>query len=119
MKKLLLVLPLAVAALTACNATQGNKPATTPDATTAAAPNTQVLHFVGPMDLTLTLQSNDNFETAVLTDNSDRGFQMRSVPAASGVRMSNGQGVTIHFKNGDGTVELVPGKPIAIKEFKQ
>ena len=116
MKKSLIALPLIVMALAACNATQ---PQTSTPPTSHAAASSQVLNFVGPMDLTITLQSNDNFETAIMNDNSDRQFQMRSVPAASGVRMSNGQGVTIHFKNGDGTVELVPGKPISIKEFKQ
>ena len=114
MKKSLLALPLVVLALSACNATQHHSPANTP---AAAVPNTQVLNFVGPMDLTIRLESKDNFETAIMQDNSDRQFQMRSVPAASGIRMENGQGVSIHFKNGDGTVELVPGKPISIQAF--
>jgi len=118
MKKHLFALPLIVIALTACNATQGAKHPT-PKEKLVAVLNTKVLHFVGPMDLTLTLKSRDNFETAVMTDNADRSFQMHSVPAASGVRMSNGQGVTIIFKNGDGTVELVPGKPIPIQEVKK
>lgn len=118
MKKYLLALPLAVVALTACNATQGNQH-TTPQANTVAVLNTKVLQFVGPMDLTITLQSRDNFESAVLTDNSDRSFQMRREPAASGVRMGNDQGVSIHFQNGQGTVELLQGKPLAIQEVKK
>lgn len=119
MKKNLLALPWLVLALTACTATPEHQHATSQGKVTTTAPSAQVLHFVGPMDLTIMLKSNDNFETAVMSDNSDRSFQMHSVPAASGVRMSNGQGVTIHFKNGDGTVELVQGKPISIQEFKQ
>lgn len=82
------------------------------------AASAKVLHFVGPMDLTLSLQSSDNFATAVMTDNADRSFQMRGVPAASGLRMSDGKGVIIHFKNGDGVVELVPGTPIPIQQVR-
>lgn len=118
MKKYLLALPLVVIALTACNATQGSKHPTTKEKVVAVL-NTKVLHFVGPMDLTLTLKSRDNFETAVMTDNADRSFQMRSAPAASGVRMIDGQGASIQFKNGDGVVELVKGKPISIQEVKK
>ena len=89
-----------------------SKPA---DMTTAA---TQVVNFTGPMDLTLTLKSTDNFETAMLTDNADRTFMLKRAPAASGVYMTDGKGVSIHFKAGEGIVEFVKNKPISIKEFK-
>jgi hypothetical protein len=106
--------------LNACTTTmQGPASNTAQNTEAATATQPQVLYFVGPMDLTLTLASQDRFETAVMTDNADRSFQMHVVPAASGLRMSNGKGVSIHFKNGDGTVELVEGKPISIREVKK
>lgn len=117
--KHLLILPLVAIALLGCNATQGTKPSTTIKDKVVAKINTKVVHFVGPMDLTLQLKSQDNFETAVMTDNADRSFQMKAVPAASGVRMTDGKGVSIHFKNGEGVVEFVKGRPIDIKEFKK
>ena len=117
--KYVLALAIVAIALTACTAIPSSPSAADQATPVAAAAHTQTLHFVGPMGLTVTLSSQDHFDTAVMTDNADRTFQMRAVPAASGVRMSNGRGVTIHFKNGDGTVEFVPGKPISIQEFKK
>lgn len=106
---------------------------TTAPATTAAASDTataidqtaqanQEIHFTGPNDLTLTLRTTDNFETAELTDNSEEIRQLKRVISGSGIRLANDAGVSIHFKesNGvnEGTVELVKGKPIEVKEFK-
>lgn len=116
--KYVLAIPLIALALAGCNATQAPKPSSTKDKVVAAL-HTKVVHFVGPMDLTIKLKTTDNFETAVMTDNSDRTFQMKSVPAASGIRMTDGKGASIHFKKGEGVVELVKGRPIDIKEFKK
>lgn len=85
---------------------------------TAVASHTQTLHFVGPIDLTITLTSQDNFKTAVLTDNADRVFQMYSAPTASGMRMIDGVNTSIQFKEGQGVVEFVKGKPVSIQEVK-
>ena len=112
--------PLALVgvALTACSAPQApiNR---TPQAEVHQVPSHQVLHFAGPQNLRLTLTTQDTFQTAVMTDNTGRTFQMRIARAASGVRMSDGQGVTIHFKRGEGMVEFVEGQPIAIQEIAQ
>lgn len=78
----------------------------------------QTLRFVGPMDLAISLSTDDNFATAVMTDNSDRTLEMYSVPSASGVKLEDGEGATIHFKNGEGYVEFSPGNSIDIKEFR-
>ncbi len=87
----------------------------------AVAQDEQVIHFTGPQDLTLELKTKDNFETAQLTDNSDRVYELKRAVSGSGVRLANDQGVSIHFKNfngvNEGTVELVKDKPISIKEF--
>ena len=116
--KYLIALPLVALALVGCNATQAPQKSTTKEKISAAL-HTKVINFVGPMDLTIKLKTQDNFQTAVMTDNSDRSFQMKAVPAASGVRMTDGKGASIHFKNGEGVVELVKGKPIDIQEFKK
>lgn len=87
----------------------------------AVAQDEQVIHFTGPQDLTLELKTKDNYETAQLTDNSDRVYELKRAVSGSGVRLTNDQGVSIHFKNfngvNEGTVELVKDKPISIKEF--
>ena len=95
--------------------------ASTPVDQTVAANQEQVINFTGPNDLTLILKSSDNFETAQLVDNSDKVYNLKQAVAGSGVRLEGEDGVSIHFKNfngvNEGTVELVKGKPIDIKEF--
>ena len=112
--------PLALVgiALAACSAPQAPINSAT-QAGVHQVPSHQVLHFAGPKNLWLTLTTQDTFQTAVMTDNTGRTFQMRIARAASGVRMSDGQGVTIHFKRGEGIVEFVEGQPIAIQEITQ
>ena len=112
--------PLALVgiALAACSAPQAPINGAT-QAGVHQVPSHQVLHFAGPKNLWLTLTTQDTFQTAVMTDNTGRTFQMRIARAASGVRMSDGQGVTIHFKRGEGMVEFVEGQPIAIQEVTQ
>ena len=112
--------PLALVgiALAACSAPQAPINSAT-QAGVHQVPSHQVLHFAGPKNLWLTLTTQDTFQTAVMTDNTGRTFQMRIARAASGVRMSDGQGVTIHFKRGEGLVEFVEGQPIAIQEITQ
>lgn len=78
----------------------------------------QILLFTGPMDLTVRLSTEDNFATAVMTDNSDHSLQLRRVRSNRGIRLEDGEGAVIQFQNGEGTVEFVPGKPIEIKEFR-
>lgn len=105
-------------ALTGCNSSpiQPTKPV---ESTPSTPAETQVINFVGPMGLTIQLKSSDNFETAVMTDNSDRAMHLKAAIAASGVRLTSDDGVSIHFKNGEGVVELVKGRPINITEYKK
>lgn len=139
----LVATPWVVMALVACNpsnnASMERVPSRTPEPAIPYAPSApvvapdpeppepttppvagaqQVLLFTGPMDLTIRLSTEDNFATASMTDNSDHTVQMRRVPSSSGVRLEDGEGVMIEFNNGEGTVELVPGKPIEIQEFR-
>ena len=71
------------------------------------------------MDLDVVLTTTDNFQTATLSDNSDRSIAMRSVPAANGIRMEGPNGEIIHFKGGEGFVQFVTDRPIEIKEFRR
>ena len=97
-----------------------NETATTIDQTAQAE---QEIHFTGPNDLTIALKTTDNFETAQLSDNSDKTHELKRVISGSGIKLANDHGVSIHFKGTDtgmqGTVELVKDKPIEIKEFKK
>lgn len=100
-----------------------NAEASAPVDQVARAEGEQVIHFTGPMDLTLELKTKDNFQTAELRDNSDAVYHLKSAVAASGVKLANRDGVSIHFKNfnglNEGTVELVKDKPIEIKEYRE
>lgn len=105
-------------ALSACTTNHG-KDVSQEKVVSGTSSNIQVIHFTGPMDLTIELQSADNFETAQMTDNSGKIYHLKRAVSGSGVRLANDDGVSIHFKAGDGVVELVPGKPISITEFKK
>ncbi|MCO8046234.1 hypothetical protein NI467_12950 [Acinetobacter bohemicus] len=71
------------------------------------------------MDLILKFKSSDNFETALLTDNSNRTVMLKRASAANGVLMPDDEGVSIHFKSGEGLVGFVKDRPIPIQEFKE
>lgn len=116
--KPLLVSSLLALALVGCSTMSENK-APKENVSSTQPAQTQVINFTGPMDLVVTLKSSDNFETAEMTDNSDRVYKMKQVPAASGVRLESNDGASIHFKGSEGMVEFVKGKPIEIKEFKK
>lgn len=116
--KHLLGIALLGLAITGCAPNQNEKVAQEKIVNNATQ-NIEVLYFTGPMDLTLELKSSDNFETATLTDNADQTYHLKQTVAGSGVRLANDDGVSIHFKGGEGVVELVKGKPISITEFKK
>ena len=136
--KYILTAAVMTLALTACTdknpqmqtaATQDTTSMTQTTASDTTAPVDQVvdavktINFTGPQDLTLQLKTTDNFETAQLSDNSDKTHELKRVISGSGIKLANEEGVSIHFKdfNGvmEGTVELVKDKPIEIKEFKK
>lgn len=105
-------------ALTGCTSTPQNE--VVQDKMTNNTPaNTQVIYFTGPMDLTLELKSSDIFETAQMTDNSGKIYHLKRAVSGSGVRLANDDGVSIHFKGGEGIVEFEKDKPISITEVKK
>jgi len=81
--------------------------------------NAQIIEFTGPNGLLIFLKSSDNFETAVMTDNSGKVYRLQRAVSGSGVRLANNQGVSIHFKAGEGIVEFVKDQPISITEHKK
>lgn len=104
--------------LTGCNSSpiQSTKPV---ESTPSTPAETQVINFVGPMDLTIQLKSSDNFETAEMIDNSGRVIHLKAAVSGSGMRLANDDGVSIHFKNGEGIVEFIKDKSISITEVKK
>ena len=132
----------AAMALVACNPSKdnvtGSLPANVPTPVTPQAPSApvvppdpepgltaqpakgaqQILLFTGPMDLTIRLSTDDNFATAVMTDNSELALQMHRVRSGSGIRLENGEGVAIEFKNGVGTMEFSPDDVIDIEQYQ-
>lgn len=105
-------------ALSACTTNHG-KDVSQEKVVSATSSNIQVIHFTGPMDLTIKLQSADNFETAQMTDNSGKIYHLKRAVSGSGVRLANDDGVSIHFKGGEGIVEFMKDKPISITEVKK
>lgn len=125
MMKLIIISMSCIALLSGCATNHFNDPQN-PSTTQVSSGHTQdqqTLHFVGPYDLSLTLTTSDNFETAILTDNSDTQHQLKRTISANGIRLESNSGVVIHFKNtpngNQGYVMLVKDKPIEISEFKQ
>ncbi|WP_425880159.1 hypothetical protein [Acinetobacter sp. TWP2-2-3] len=115
--KYFLSLTLLVLAMTGCTSslkteTLQNK------ATSNTSADTQVLKFSGPNGLLIFLKSSDNFETALMTDNSGVVYRLKQTVVGSGIRLANNNGVSIHFKRGEGVVEFVKDQPISITEVK-
>jgi hypothetical protein len=54
-----------------------------------------------------------------MTDNSGMVYRLKQTVAGSGIRLANNNGVSIHFKRGEGVVEFVKDQPISITEVKQ
>lgn len=110
-------------AFVACNSKKEEKKVETPveavKVQEVVTPQKQTLNFVGDYDFTVKLTTENNWQTAILTDNSDRTFELKIEPAADGVYLSNKDGVSIHMKNGEATLTLGTGRtPITLKEVK-
>jgi len=78
----------------------------------------QLLKFIGPDKQSYILRTTDNFETAELSDQTSKTYQLKQAVSASGLRLANNQGVSIHFKNIKGILELVKGHPINVIKVK-
>ena len=61
---------------------------------------------------------DDDFNTAVLKDDSGKSYDLKRERAADGIYMENKDGVSIHFKKGEGIVEFSKYKSIPITEVK-
>lgn len=115
--KYFLSLTLLALAMTGCASNSKNE-ALQDQVTSNTSADTQVLQFSGPNGLLIFLKSSDNFETALMTDNSGMVYRLKQTVSGSGVRLANSDGVSIHFKRGEGVVEFVKDQPISITEVK-
>ena len=80
--------------------------------------NAKTFYFVDEQGKKLSLSSNDDFNTAVLKDDSGKSYNLKRERAADGIYMENKDGVSIHFKKGEGIVEFIKYKSIPITEVK-
>ncbi len=80
--------------------------------------NAKTFYFVDDKGKKLSLSSNDDFNTAVLKDDSGKSYDLKRERAADGIYMENKDGVSIHFKKGEGIVEFSKYKSIPITEVK-
>ncbi|WP_151960826.1 MliC family protein [Acinetobacter bereziniae] len=65
-----------------------------------------------------TLQTTDNFATATLTDSEGHNYSLKEVPAGSGMRLEGENGVSIHSKGEEATIELAKDQSFSVKEVK-
>lgn len=64
------------------------------------------------------LKSSDNFETAILTDSEGKSYELKEAISGSGMKLEGKDGIYIHTKGEEGTLELIKGQPIDITEVK-
>ena len=76
--------------------------------------NAKTFYFIDDKGKKLSLSSND----AVLKDDSGKSYNLKRDRAADGIYMDNKDGVSIHFKKGEGIVEFSKYKSIPITEVK-
>lgn len=95
MKKTLLLAFTAAAVLSGCNAAKQPK---------------SVLDFTTENSgYKFSLASDDNFDTAVMTDSKGDKRILKHVPAADGIKMVDDKGTSVHFKKGYGILNLNGG----------
>ena len=126
MKKLLLISSfLAVVFVVGCSAKDKDK-ATSPDneaSSSAVAVDTnesaeKTVKYETADKKQFTLKTSDNFVTATLTDSDGNNYSLKEVPAGSGMRLEGDNGVSIHSKGDEGTIELAKDKSFTVKEVK-
>lgn len=67
---------------------------------------------------TYELKTTDNFQTAVLVDSNGKTYDLKEVMAGSGMRLEGRDGIYIHTKGENATLELSKGKPVDIKALE-
>ncbi|MDR0238539.1 MliC family protein [Acinetobacter sp.] len=126
MKKLLLISSiLTVAFLVGCNAKDKDKnTTTTAEASSPVAQvdanesNEKTVKYETEDKKQFTLKTSDNFATATLTDHDGHIYSLKEVPAGSGMRLEGDNGVAIHSKGEEATIELAKDQSLSVKEVK-
>lgn len=75
----------------------------------------KALYFIGTSKLALELKSDDNFQTAVLSDGDGNKYHLLIVPSMKrGLYMKNSSGTSIHVKGERATVRLKNEDPVEV-----
>ncbi len=77
----------------------------------------QVLKFIDPDNIVVTLKTTNNFENAELTDQRGIVYYLKRVKTKNGIRLENGN-TSIHFNSGSGILKIGQGRPIKVIEVK-
>jgi len=77
----------------------------------------QVLKFIDPDNIVVTLKTTNNFENAELTDQRGIVYYLKRVKTKNGIRLENGN-TSIHFNSGSGILKIGQGHPIKVIEVK-
>ncbi|MCU4310440.1 hypothetical protein KTH02_16685 [Acinetobacter radioresistens] len=75
----------------------------------------QVLKFIDPDNIVVTLKTTNNFENAELTDQRGIVYYLKRVKTKNGIRLENGN-TSIHFNSGSGILKIGQGRPIKVIE---
>lgn len=126
MKKILLISSILTAVfLVGCNAKDKEKTnASTGEASSPVAQvdsnesNQKTVKYETEDKKQFTLQTTDNFATATLTDSEGQNYSLKEVPAGSGMRLEGENGVSIHSKGEEATIELAKDQSFSVKEVK-
>ena len=121
MKKLLLLSSFLTIIFVAACSVKNKDTSTENEATTSAATNDsneKIIKYQTDDKKDFILKTNDNFTTAVLTDSDGNSYSLKEVPAGSGMRLEGENGVSIHTKGDDGTIELSKDKSFTVTEVK-
>lgn len=94
-----------------------SEPTSSVEASSVAAAEV-VIKYQDKNKKTYELKSLDNFETATLTDSEGKTYALKEAMAGSGMRLEGQDGIYIHTKGEQGTLELVKNQPIDITEVK-
>ncbi len=82
---------------------------------------TQTINFSGVNDkeYNAILISNDGFQTATFKDCQGHEYKLKNATTASGTRLINEKGVQIHFKRGEGILNLEKNSKDIFLKYKQ
>ncbi len=81
---------------------------------------TQTINFtaINIGSYNITLSSQDEFQTAIFKDNKGREMKLKLAVSGSGTRMVGEDGTQIHFKKGEGVLNLAKSPKDIFLKYK-